>query len=188
MKEIVVVGLGGHSRSIREILKRENKFHNTLSIEELTHNKYDYDNYIVAIGDIKKRSYYFDLLKSRSKEIETIISCFSTVCNDVEIGEGTVVMPGAIIRTNATIKENCIINTGAIIEHDVSIGKSVNISPGAVVCGEAYIGDCVFIGAGAIVIDKVKIKSGTIIGAGAIVIQDIEDAGTYVGNPARRVN
>jgi len=43
------------------------------------------------------------------------------------------------------------------------------------------------IGAGAVVTDKISICDNVIIGAGSVVIRDIEDAGTYVGNPAKRI-
>jgi acetyltransferase-like isoleucine patch superfamily enzyme len=33
----------------------------------------------------------------------------------------------------------------------------------------------------------VNIASGTVIGAGAVVTKDIETAGVYAGNPARRI-
>jgi len=35
--------------------------------------------------------------------------------------------------------------------------------------------------------DKLSICDNTIVGAGSVVIRDINDPGTYVGNPARRI-
>jgi acetyltransferase-like isoleucine patch superfamily enzyme len=43
------------------------------------------------------------------------------------------------------------------------------------------------IGAGAVILDKLSICNNVIIGAGSVVIRDINDAGTYVGNPIRRI-
>jgi UDP-N-acetylbacillosamine N-acetyltransferase len=49
------------------------------------------------------------------------------------------------------------------------------------------LGDHCFVGAGAVIIDKVKIGSNVFIGANAVVLKDISEAGTYVGNPARKI-
>jgi acetyltransferase-like isoleucine patch superfamily enzyme len=43
------------------------------------------------------------------------------------------------------------------------------------------------IGAGAVILDKLSICDNVIIGAGSVVTRDINDAGTYVGSPAKRV-
>jgi acetyltransferase-like isoleucine patch superfamily enzyme len=48
------------------------------------------------------------------------------------------------------------------------------------------IGDRVSIGSNATIM-PVAIASGTVIGAGAVVTKDIDTAGVYAGNPARRI-
>ena len=45
----------------------------------------------------------------------------------------------------------------------------------------------VFLGIGTAVIPSVSIVSNTVIGAGATVIENIDNAGVYVGTPARRI-
>ena len=42
-------------------------------------------------------------------------------------------------------------------------------------------------GTGARIIQGHKITEDTIIGAGAVVLKDIDEAGTYVGVPAKKV-
>ena len=49
------------------------------------------------------------------------------------------------------------------------------------------IGNDVWIGEKVSILPGVTIGDGAIIGAGSVVIRDIEDAGTYVGNPAKRI-
>ena len=44
-----------------------------------------------------------------------------------------------------------------------------------------------WIGAGATAINNIFICSDCIIGAGAVVVNDIQESGTYVGVPAKRV-
>lgn len=110
----------------------------------------------------------------------------AVIGRDVIIGEGTVVMAGAIINPSSSIGKHCIINTGAIIEHDNRIGDFVHISPNATLCGTVQIGELSHVGASATVRNNIDICEECIIGVGAAVIKNIEEAGTYVGVPVRK--
>ena len=105
----------------------------------------------------------------------------------VSIGEGTVVMAGAVVNANATIGSHCIINTGAIVEHDNVIGDYVHISPNAVLGGSVQVGEQTHIGIGATVRNNITICSGCVIGAGAVVVKNIGECGSYIGVPAEKM-
>ena len=107
--------------------------------------------------------------------------------DNVPIGDGTVVMAGAVINVSAKIGKGCIINTCASVDHDCVIENYVHIAVGAHVAGTSAIGDRTWIGAGATVSNNIRICDDCIIGAGAVVIKDIGQAGTYIGVPARMI-
>ena len=67
------------------------------------------------------------------------------------------------------------------------MGDYVHIAVGSHLCGTVFVGNGTWIGAGATVSNNVSICSDCMIGAGAIVIKNIEQPGTYVGIPAKRV-
>lgn len=104
---------------------------------------------------------------------------------DVDIGAGTCVAPGAIVTARIKIGAHCIINMKASVGHDCVLGDFVNINPGATICGWAQIGEGAYIGAGAVVKDKAKVGAWSIVGAGAVVVKDIPANVTAVGVPAR---
>ena len=104
---------------------------------------------------------------------------------NVSIGNGTVVMVGAIINPCTRIGAHCIINSGAIVEHDNRLEDYVHVSPGAVLAGNVQIGEETHIGIGASVINNVAVCADCIIGAGAVVVRSIETTGTYIGVPAK---
>jgi acetyltransferase-like isoleucine patch superfamily enzyme len=46
----------------------------------------------------------------------------------------------------------------------------------------------VLIGAGAVILPGLTIASDVVVGAGAVVTRSIENAGTFIGTPAREVS
>ena len=78
-------------------------------------------------------------------------------------------------------------NTSASIDHDCQIGDGVHVAPGSHLAGGVSVGAACFLGAGTIVIPGVTIAANTTTGAGAVVVRDLDEPGTYVGVPARRL-
>jgi len=65
------------------------------------------------------------------------------------------------------------------------VGDYNHISVGAVVAGRSRVGDRCFLGAGSTVIDGLQITDDVMLGAGACAHRNLEQAGTYVGVPAK---
>ena len=49
------------------------------------------------------------------------------------------------------------------------------------------MGQCSELGTGTQIIQGIKIKEETIIGAGSVVVKNIDESGTYVGTPVKRI-
>lgn len=141
------------------------------------------DNSIIAIGDNKSR---FVIRKRviNAKWI-TLIHPSATVSKDVIIGEGSVVMAGAIIQPGVSIGKHCIINTGACIDHDCVISDFVHIGPNCSIAGNVCIGEGTFVGIGTSIIPNKIIGKWTIVGAGSLVIENQPDFCTSFGSPAK---
>ena len=90
------------------------------------------------------------------------------------------------IGSEVEIYDNSIVNTGAIVEHHTVIAPHCNVTPGAIL-NFCKLGEGVYVGSGSTIIQLVEIAPYTIIGAGATVVKTIEESGTYVGVPARRI-
>lgn len=136
----------------------------------------------IAIGnaDVRKRL-------SNLRKLITLINPNAVIADDVEIGEGTVVMAGVVINSGAKIGRGCIINTSSSVDHDCVVGDYCHVAVGAHLCGTVNVGETTWIGAGAIVSNNINICDGCMIGAGAVVIKDIKKQGTYVGVPAKMI-
>jgi sugar O-acyltransferase (sialic acid O-acetyltransferase NeuD family) len=107
--------------------------------------------------------------------------------HNVRIGNGSVVMAGAVINSDAHVGEFCIVNTNASLDHDCSMGDFSCLLPGATVGGDTRIGRFSVVALGARVIHGITIGEHVVVGAGATVLSDLPDQCVAVGTPARIV-
>ena len=128
----------------------------------------------------------FERYKRRGYTFVSVVHPRSVVAEEVAIGEGTVVMAGAILQPGVTLHENVIVNTSASVDHDCVIGAHTHVAPGATISGGVSIGAGSFIGAGAVVRQGSRIGANCLVGAGAVVVRDVGDGEEVVGIPARQ--
>lgn len=140
--------------------------------------------FVLGCGDNRLRE---ELSELYCLDYATLIHPSSTVSPSATFGVGSVVMAGAVVNPRAIIGQHCIVNSGAIVEHDNQISDYVHLSPRVVLGGNVSIGACSHIGIGAVVKNNVRICGDVVVGAGAVVVKEIEEKGTYVGVPARRL-
>lgn len=146
---------------------------------------------IMGFGDCDARLRLADLAAEKGFEFITAIHPSAVIAPDVTIGEGSVVVAGAVINPGAKVGKHVIINTSASVDHDCLIEDGVHIGPGAHLGGGVTVGRATWIGIGAVVKDHVRIGAGSVIGAGAVVLNDIPDGVVAYGVPAkvqRKVN
>lgn len=192
---LFLYGASGHGKVIKDIVESQGKtvegfiddnpevkMLSGLPVKHFINND---DEVIVSIGDNKTRKKIVE--KLHCKFSEAAVHKTAVVSETSEIGEGTVVMGGAIINADAKIGKQCIVNTGASIDHECVLGDYVHVSPHATLCGNVTIGEGTWIGAGATVIQGVKIGRWSMIGAGSVVTKDIPDGYLAVGNRCKLV-
>jgi len=142
---------------------------------------------IVAIGDNTLRQSKVFEFKDKGLKFQSVIHGKALVSTFSSLGEGSMVIAGAIINIDTFIGDHVIINTGATVDHDCLIQNFVHIAPGVHIGGEVQVGEGTLVGIGSAVKPGVKIGSWSIIGAGAVVTNDIPDRVIAVGIPARVV-
>ncbi len=195
MKEIIIIGSGGHSRSCVDVIKSEAKFtiagyvDNTESSKfkskdnlylgddsDLSYLRTKFDYAHIGIGQIKefkKRRNIYNNLKKLNFILPTIKSTYSIISKKSLIEDGTIIMHQVVVNSHVKIGSNCIINTGSILEHDVIVEDNCHIAPGAVLLGGVNVHKNSFIGARSIIFQNVSVKEGTIIPAGTIVKENV---------------
>ena len=106
------------------------------------------------------------------------VSEFAYVIGDVEIGEGSSIWPGAVVRADmgkikigrhTSVQDNCVVHGDA----DVVIGDRVVMGHKAL-CHAWVVGDRALIGSGATVNDGVEIGEDSLIASGAVLAEHVK--------------
>lgn len=208
MKDLVLIGGGGHCKSVIDVIETEGKYQivGILDVKELIGTSVlgyqiigtDDDikklrtkgcGFLITVGQIKNYSLrirLFKQLKESGASIPVIYSPTSQVSRNSNIGVGSVIMHQAIVNAGARVGNNCIINTKALIEHDCNVGDHCHVSTAAIINGNCTIGDACFIGSNSVVSNGVSIAQQCVVGAGTVLYKNIlEEKSLLVGNPAR---
>ena len=203
MGRLFIVGCSGHGKVIADIALKQDKYEELLFLDDkpksndcmeiLVAGSSTYedvapeDEVIVAIGNPSIRQRLQEQYTERGMKVATLIHPDAVIGRKVKIGEGTVIMAGTVINPDTVIGKGVIINTGATVDHDDVICDYAHISVGAHIAGTVTIGKSTWIGAGAVVSNNLHICDKVMVGAGAVVVNNIDEQGTYVGVPARKI-
>ena len=188
---VILYGAGGHCKVVIDILEAVGiGIECVVDDDPLTSNLLNYpllkagtkfDQAIITIGYCQIRRKIASSITVN--DFVTVIHPSAIVSPHSEIGEGTVIMHGAIIQSCAKIGAHCIINTKSSVDHDVNLHDYVHVAPGSTICGGAEIGECTWLGAGSVVKQGIHIGKNCMIGAGSVVVKNIPDNVIAYGNP-----
>lgn len=215
MRDLVIVGAGGHGRETLDIVEAINAVQPTWNMVGFIDDRYDTPgadpdellarrdaalcgslesaasfnaDYVIAIGLSSVRQQVHARLAADGPAPmtgATLIHPEATVASDNRVGQGVLLAAGARVTTNVTLGDHVHLNVNAVVSHDSVIGDFATLSPGVLVNGNVTIEPGVFLGTGAIVTPGVTIGAGATIGAGSVVVNDIPPGVTVKGVPGR---
>lgn len=206
--KLVLIGGGGHCRSVLDTAIRTGKFSEIVITDPAIPAVMEIFGYRIAGNDevlpaLKEQGFKYafitvgdmpDIVLRKKLAQKAVLLGFrfpviadpsAIISEYAEVGDGTFVGKRAVINAGAVIGQHCIINTGSIIEHECSAGDFSHVSVGSVLCGEAHVGSGSFIGAGSTVRQGITIGEHALIGAGSVVVKDIPSGVKAYGNPCR---
>lgn len=206
--QLVIAGAGGHARVVIEAVRSQGRWMaaaltdpvecgSVLGVpvvggdDELPRLR---DEGVVAalvgVGSLRDPTHRIKVFE-RLVELDFILPpiCHfrATVSPSAGLGDGTVILGGAIVNSQASIGQNVIVNTGSIVEHDCQVGDHAHIAPRAVLGGGVTICPRAHVGMGAVVVQGLTIGEGSVVGAGAVVTRDVPPDTLCVGVPAKPV-
>lgn len=198
------MGASGHGRGIADLAEQTGCYEKICFLDDdaqmqakddliignsdyAINHKNEYD-VIIAVGNSKIRKQLQEKYEKSKVSLVTLIHPNAILPDgDIVIGEGTVVMAGAVIQPGTEIGKGVIVNTASSIDHECKIGDYSHIAVGSHLAGNVEIGTSTWIGAGTAVSNNISICDQVVIGAGATVIHDITKSGTYVGVPVKKI-
>lgn len=200
MKDIIVIGAGGHGKVIADlVIKTSNCLVGFLDDNASLKTVMGYPvlgpvnhietykstaEFVIGVGNNQIRKC---IAEKYNVQWHTLIHPTASIGLDVILGSGTVILANSVINSSVIVGNHCIINTGAIVEHDNILENYVHIAPGAILGGTVLVGERTQIGIGATVKNNISICENSLVGAGAVVVQDIISCGNYIGLPARKL-
>ncbi|ENH98112.1 hypothetical protein J416_02069 [Gracilibacillus halophilus YIM-C55.5] len=155
-RKLLLVGGGGHCKSILDTLYRIGEYQDIAIIDKKENigkniletpiigtdddlkNLYieGYKEAFISIGTITNFNTKIKLVNHLHKigfYLPNIIDPTAIISNYCEIGKGIFVGKSAIVNANTKLEDFSIINSQAICEHDVTIEKYTHIAPGSVI-------------------------------------------------------
>jgi sugar O-acyltransferase (sialic acid O-acetyltransferase NeuD family) len=201
LKEIILIGAGGHAKSCIEIIESNGEY----SIAHVVGRKSDLNREIhghtvrhtdedlvelsrkfkwafIAIGQIRDPQPRMDLVESLSAlgyQFPAILARTAQVSRTSKIGAGTIVMNGAIVNADCIIGANVIVNSGSIIEHDVVVGDNCHISTRVTLNGGVKVGQKTFVGSGTLVSNGIEIGENSFVGIGSVLKKSLPANSNY---------
>lgn len=211
MKDLVIIGAGDFGREVSSIVERINEKEPTWNLLGFIDDNKDIigqnvDGYdvvgdsewmldhpgkiyaVCSLGESKIREKVINkFIDKPNIEFATIIDPAAILMRNAAVGEGSIVAAGTVLAINAEIGIHSIINLNCTIGHDTITGNFFTAHPGTNISGKVVIGDGSYFGTGSKIIQGVHISGHCIFGAGAVAVKDIDEEGTYVGAPARKI-
>lgn len=203
-RPLVIFGAGGHATSVANValsagytikyfVDKNKKGLNLFGCEVIgdlseLHNTNEFC-FAIAVGDNAARERIYNELISFKENLyfPSLVHSSATVSFFCDIGDGTVVMPNAVIGPNSNIGRFCIVNTQASIDHDCIMLDYSSLAPAAVTGGTVKIGLRSVISIGATIKHGIKIGNDSVVGANSYLNKDLPNNKVAYGTPAKQI-
>jgi sugar O-acyltransferase (sialic acid O-acetyltransferase NeuD family) len=207
VRDLVIVGAGGHGREVFDAVSALNSASPTWRVLGFVDDAPEHPErvgrlgaellgtldwllehpttYALGIGTSAARRTVAERFDAAGLEPATVVHPAAHLGLDVRLGAGVVIYNGATVTTNVSIGRHTHLNVGCAVQHDTVLGDFVQLSPGVYVNGDCTVGDGAFLGTGAIVTRGTQIGADARVGAGAVVLDDVPAGATALGVPAR---
>lgn len=199
MKEVIIIGAGGHGAEIDEYIQYNNVHSSEHAIQVIgflddnpdSYNSYtlsapllgsikdhvirDDCYYVMGIANLKYRKFFIEQFLSQGAHFLSVIHASAYISSSAKIGRGVVIGPMANIGPNASIGNYTLINSRCSLGHDTKIGEFNFVSPNVCFSGFTKIGDSNLFGINSATIPGVEIGNNNKIAAGMVLHSNVGD-------------
>ncbi|QWD76442.1 acetyltransferase [Polynucleobacter sp. MWH-UH24A] len=204
LRPLIIFGAGGHAVSVANValsagytikyfVDKNRKGLDLLGykiIEDITaiDNTNNY-SFAIAIGDnaVREKKYNELIAATPNLYFPPLVHSTAVISFFTNIGDGSVIMPKAVIGPNSNVGMFCLINTQASIDHDCLMLNYSSLGPAAVTGGMVIIGQRSAISIGATIKHGLKIGDDCVIGANSYLNKDLPNNQVVYGSPAKQI-
>jgi acetyltransferase EpsM len=199
MKNIIIIGAGGHAAELRDYINDHNVARHSdrilvvgiLDDDEKNYHHYGFPEdflgsikdheirndvyYLMGIANLAYRKPLIEKFEAAGAKFTGLIHPTAIISPTCEIGEGTVVSHNASVGAKAKIGRFNMLNSRCTIGHDTQMGDFNFVSPQVAISGNTRIGENNLIGTNSCTIPGMTIGSNNKIAAGMVVYKPIGD-------------
>lgn len=206
MKSILIIGAGGLGKEAADLIRdiggyeiigflddnKEKKgfmVNNVIVLDTIDRiDQYkDVDNIVIAIANpaIKKRIY--ECTKDIGFHYPNLVHPTVIMGSGVRMGIGNIVCAYSILSTEAVLNDFVTINPQCGVGHESELRSFTTMYWSVHIGGNTSIHEGCELGSKSCVLQGLKIADNVVLGAGAVAAKDINESGTYIGIPAKRL-
>ena len=196
MKRLLIVGAGGHGRSVAEAVLAAGKYNLVGFADDaapalqqvwdlpifgdtadLARYREHADAAVVAIGNNRLREALQLTLYAAGFALATVVHPQAMVSPRAVIGAGCAIMAGASVGVEAQLGAGVIVNCGAVIDHDGRVDDFGHLGVNAAMAGGSVLGRSAWMQAGSALGYGALVESGRVLGPGEVVNRTINSNG-----------
>ena len=102
-----------------------------------------------------------------------------------KVGNGVYFYPMSTIDQEVEIKNGTLVNNAVTISHNTTIDACSFIAPGVTIAGNVTIGKYCFVGAGTVIANNVSVGDNAKVGLASAVTKDVIEGTCVIGNPMK---
>jgi sugar O-acyltransferase (sialic acid O-acetyltransferase NeuD family) len=136
-------------------------------------------------GNFKSKRRIVERLGIERERYATLIHPAAVVPPSCSVGEGTVLLAGAVATTDVHIGSHVGVMPHAVFTHDDRLEDFVTVGAGVCLAGEVPVRRGAYLGAGCLVRERCTIGEWALVGMGAVVTGDVPEGEVWAGVPAR---
>ncbi len=204
MKQIIIIGAGGHAAELRDYINHNNAARPNDQIQVLgfiddneeNYHHYGFEEpflgsiaehqvesgqlYLMGIANLDYRKKIIERFITEGGDFIGLIHPTAIISPSATLGKGVVISHNASVGAKVVLGNFNMLNSRCTIGHDSVLGDYNFISPQVAVSGNTKIGDENLIGTNACTIPGITIGNRNKIAAGMVVYKPVEDDQTVL--------
>jgi sugar O-acyltransferase (sialic acid O-acetyltransferase NeuD family) len=200
MKNVIIIGAGGHAAELHDYISHDNTNRNQknglkviglIDDDESSYGRYSYDApflgsiqnheirqdvfYLMGIAKLEFRRPIIESFLAKGAQFASFIHPDAFISPSAKIGKGTVIAPNVNLGPNTSVGVFNMLNSRCSIGHDSKIGDFNFISPNVCFSGGTSVGDENLFGINSATIPGIEIGNRNKIMAGMVLDKNVGD-------------